>query len=235
MVPPPGEIWPEYNNHADVMDLWWPALMAECPEYQFTLFDEDTQRVVATAHTGPLRWSGDDAALPGGVDDALPAVVRTRRDNGAVDALCAFAAEVPPSTRGRGLSLELLRGMRELGRRHGLHRFIAPVRPIWKERYPITPIDRYAAWRREDGSLFDPWMRTHERLGARVARPAPRSLRISAEVATWERWTSMSLPESGAYVFPNGLAPLTVDRESDLGLYWEPNVWMVHPELPRAA
>jgi hypothetical protein len=33
-------------------------------------------------------------------------------------------------------------------------------------------------------------------------------------------------------VFPRGLAPLTVDREGDLATYWEPNVWMVHPDLP---
>jgi hypothetical protein len=26
----------------------------------------------------------------------------------------------------------------------------------------------------------------------------------------------------------HGLAPLAVDREQDLGLYFEPNLWMVH-------
>jgi hypothetical protein len=38
----------------------------------------------------------------------------------------------------------------------------------------------------------------------------------------------MEFPESGEYVFPEGLAPLAVDREADLGRYWEPNVWMRH-------
>ena len=28
---------------------------------------------------------------------------------------------------------------------------MAPVRPTWKERYPLVPIERYAAWRRPDG------------------------------------------------------------------------------------
>jgi hypothetical protein len=27
---------------------------------------------------------------------------------------------------------------------------------------------------------------------------------------------------------PSGLATLHVDREADRGLYWEPNVWVVH-------
>jgi hypothetical protein len=30
-------------------------------------------------------------------------------------------------------------------------------------------------------------------------------------------------------VFPEGLAPLAVDRERDVALYWEPNVWVAHP------
>ena len=48
---------------------------------------------------------------------------------------------------------------------HGLDALIAPVRPTWKERYPLTPIERYVLWRREDGLPYDPWLRTHERVG----------------------------------------------------------------------
>jgi hypothetical protein len=118
--------------------------------------------------------------------------------------------------------------MLELARRYGLTDLIAPVRPSWKERYPLVPIERYARWRREDGLLFDPWMRVHERLGATILKPEPRSLRISGTIAEWEQWTGMAFPESGEYWFPRGLATLAVERESDRGSYWEPNVWMRH-------
>jgi hypothetical protein len=30
---------------------------------------------------------------------------------------------------------------------------------------------------------------------------------------------------------PEGLAPLDIDSEADVGTYWEPNVRMVHPDL----
>ena len=120
--------------------------------------------------------------------------------------------------------------MRANAVRHGLTRLIAPVRPSWKARYPLAPIERYVRWRREDGRLLDPWMRTHERLGARVGAPLPRSLRIDGTVADWESWVGMPFPESGDYVFPEGLATVRIDREADLGSYWEPNVWMIHPE-----
>jgi GNAT superfamily N-acetyltransferase len=229
--PASDEVWPEYNMHGDVFDDWWEPLLDELPDFQFALYDESADAVLAEAHTGPLAWDGDDATLPDGIDDALVRAVSARRAGSPVDTLCAFAAEVAPDARRGGLAAELLKGMSELARRAGLRRVIAPVRPSWKERYPLAPIERYVTWRREDGQLLDPWMRLHERLGARVATPLPRSMLITGTVAEWEEWTGLPLPESGAYVFPNGLAPVAVDRDAGVCTYWEPNVWLVHPEL----
>ena len=229
--PASDEVWPEYNLHGDVFNEWWAPLLDELPEYQFALYDDAADMVLAEGHTGPLAWNGEIAELPDGIDEALQRVVSTRRAGSAVDTLCAMAAEVSPTSRRRGLAGDLLRGMRELAGRHGLRRLIAPVRPSWKERYPLAPIERYITWRREDGQLLDPWMRLHERLGARVATALPNSMRITGTVRDWEAWTGLALPESGAYVFPRGLAPLGVDREADIGSYWEPNAWMIHPEI----
>jgi hypothetical protein len=100
------------------------------------------------------------------------------------------------------------------------------VRPNGKHHYPLTPIDRYAAWRRADGLPFDPWIRVHIRLGGQILRPEPRSLRIFAAVEDWQSWTGMAFPEDGQYVFPYGLAPLEV--AAGQGEYWEPNVWILH-------
>jgi GNAT superfamily N-acetyltransferase len=229
--PPAEAVWPEYNLHGDVFDDWWMRLLEELPEYQFALYDDAADAVLAEGHTGPLPWNGDASELPGGIDDALQRVVEGRRARRPVDTLCAFAAEVSPSARRRGLAEELLRGMRELAGRQRLRRLIAPVRPSWKERYPLAPIERYITWRREDGRLLDPWMGLHERLGARVATVQPHSMRITGTVRDWETWTGLPFPESGSYVFPHGLAPLIIDREADIGTYWEPNVWMIHREL----
>jgi hypothetical protein len=97
---------------------------------------------------------------------------------------------------------------------------------------PLTPIQRYAAWTRPDGLPFDPWLRVHVRLGGRILRAEPESLRISGTVSEWEGWVGMAFPETGRYVFPEGLALLHVDRERDLGLYHEPNVWVAHDAQP---
>jgi len=214
---------PEYNNHGDVLNVYWGRLAEERPAFQFYLVDDD-DRVVTRAHSLPLRWDGTIVDLPAGIDGAIARGL----DEGEVNVLCALLVTVPRDVQSRGLSAAALEAIRGLARRHGLTSLIAPVRPSWKERYPLVPIDRYAAWRRADGLLFDPWMRVHERLGASVLKVEPRSLQITGTVAEWEEWTGLSFPESGDYWFPSGLATVAIDCDADSGCYWEPNVWMRH-------
>jgi hypothetical protein len=214
---------PEYNLHGDVINAYWDRLNEERPRFQFYLLGDDDE-ILARAHSLPLRWDGDVGDLPAGIDGAIARGL----EEGGANVLCAMLIAIPRSFRGRGLSPVALQAMRELANRHRLTALIAPVRPTWKERYPLVPIERYATWKRADGFLFDPWMRVHERVGATILKPEPRSLHITGSVAEWEEWTQMPFPQSGDYWFPGGLATLEIDREADSGSYWEPNVWMHH-------
>jgi hypothetical protein len=214
---------PEYNNHGDVINAYWGRLSEERPEFQFLLLSDDDE-ILARGHSLPVRWDGSVADLPAGIDGAI---ARGFDDDGA-NVLCAMLIAVPRTHQGRGLSPVAVAAMRDLAGRRNLAALIAPVRPSWKERYPLVPIERYARWIRADGFLFDPWMRVHERAGATVLKPEPRSLRITGTVAEWEEWTQMAFPQSGDYWFPRGLATVEIDRDADSGSYWEPNVWMHH-------
>jgi hypothetical protein len=205
-----------------VLNRYWGRLVTERADFQFTLAEGDEP--IARARSVPVRWDGTIADLPAGIDGAIARAF----DEGGANVLCALLIAVPRSHQGGGVSRAALEGMVEIAREHGLGAVIAPVRPNWKERYPLVPIERYASWRRADGLLFDPWLRVHERLGAELLRPEPQSLRITGTVAEWEEWTEMAFPESGEYVFPQGLATLSIDRVADGGSYWEPNVWMKH-------
>jgi hypothetical protein len=225
---PSAEVWPEYNLHGEVTDRLWPRLYQDLPQFQFGVFDDDTGELLAEGHTIPCWWDGTGAGLSSGVDETMQAAIDRLDRGGDVNTLCALAAEIPPRSRGRGLATTLLVAMRTLAEGAGLKHLIAPVRPSMKDRYPITPIQRYVSWRRDDGKLLDPWMRVHEALGARVGPTLDRSLHIGGSVTEWEQWTGLMFPESGAYVFPSGLAPVTIDRDADFGTYWEPNVWMIH-------
>jgi hypothetical protein len=169
-------VWPEYNLHGDVLNQWWGLLDEELAELQFVLYDEAEDLVVAEGHTGPIVRDGRDESLPGGIDAAIATVFADRRAGREVTALCALAAETSRNGRRRGLAVEILSSMRTLAVRHGVRHLVAPVRPSWKERYPLTPIERHVGWRRPDGDLLDSWMRVHERLGARVSTPLPESM-----------------------------------------------------------
>jgi len=214
---------PEYNNHGDVLNEYWPRLTEERADFQFHLVG-DGDEILARARSIPVRWDGTVEDLPAGIDGAIARGF----EEGVANVLCALVIMVPRDLQGRGLSALAVQAMSEIARRHGLASLIAPVRPSWKERYPLVPIERYVGWRRPDGLLFDPWMRVHERLGAIVLKPEPRSLRITGTVDDWETWTGMSFPESGDYWFPGGLATVRIDHTDDSGSYWEPNVWMRH-------
>jgi hypothetical protein len=222
-----ADVWPEYNRHGDVVGRLWGRLSRELPQFQFALLD-GAGDVVALGWTLPCRWDGTADGLPAGLDGVFEAAFTPDGGVAEPDTLCAVAAEVPPERRLGGLSGRILVEMRELAARHGFGSLIAPVRPNWKARYPLAPIERYATWTRSDGMPFDPWIRLHVRLGAEILRPEPQSLRITAPVADWEQWTGLALPESGQYVFPEGLAPLSVDCEAGVASYWEPNVWVRH-------
>jgi hypothetical protein len=83
-------------------------------------------------------------------------------------------------------------------------------------------------WVRPDGLPFDPWLRAHVRIGGEIIRLAHPSMRIEGTVAQWEQWSGQRFPESGDYLVEGALAPVHIDRRADLGLYIEPNVWVVH-------
>ena len=154
--------------------------------------------------------------------------VEGREQGVEADTLVVCAAIVTPSLKGRGLAGEVITALRRAAGEAGLARVVAPVRPTTKARYPLTPIEAFMAWKREDGMSLDPWIRTHQRLGAEIVAAAPVSQTMTGTVAEWERWSGMAFPESGDYVIPDGLSLLTVDRSADQGVYREHNVWMRH-------
>jgi hypothetical protein len=222
------EAWPEYNVHGEVVSRYWALLYERLADYQFVLYDDELDEVLAEGQTIPCAWDGTLAGLGPGIDDTITNAFALHDSCGRPDTLCALAAKIPRRHQDKRLATVVLTGMADIARRFGLRSLIAPVRPNWKDRYPITPIERYVRWTRDDGSAFDPWIRVHLRMGATLGPSLPRSMRIAGRVTEWETWTGMRFPESGDYVFPAGLAPLHVDTDHDLGEYWEPNVWLIH-------
>jgi GNAT superfamily N-acetyltransferase len=220
-----GEIedtFAKFLGHGQVALEHWHKLRPELPELQFVLWDEDEDAVVAHGRTLPARTVD---GLPGGIDDML----ETWFGAGGPpepDALSAMVAVVDRKRQGQGLSRRVIEAMVDIARRNGFSELIAPVRPTWKDRYPLIPMERYAWWKRDDGLPFDPWLRVHARLGAELVEVCPASMRIEGSAAEWEEWTGIAYPDDGDYVVPGALVP--VRFSGGHGTYVEPNVWMRH-------
>ncbi len=223
---PFGAGWPEFIFHDPVAARLMPEVDRRFAGLNLILLDGD--EIVAGGWGVPLAWDGTVAGLPAGWDGALERAVGGHAAGVAPDALCAMASEVVAAHRGEGLGGAVLSALRERGAGQGLGRMIAPARPTQKHRYPLVSIERYAAWTDAAGAPFDPWLRTHHRVGARVLAPEPEGMRIVGSVAEWEAWTGMAFPETGDYVVPDALVPVSVDRGRDEGVYVEPAVWMLH-------
>jgi GNAT superfamily N-acetyltransferase len=166
--------------------LHWSRLDQDFRDFQFILYYDERGTALAQGHSIPCWWDGTVAGLPAGIDGAIDGAVTLFEDGGQPNTLSALAIEIPPEHQGGGLARRMIGGMRDIAAAHGLSNLIAPLRPTWKERYPLTPIERYAAWTRDDGLPFDPWIRLHIRLGAEILQPVPQSLRITGTVGEWE-------------------------------------------------
>jgi hypothetical protein len=220
-------LWEPFMVESEVAGRMFPRAHADWPDHQLILLD-DAGLVVATSNAMPLSWDGTDADLPDSWDEQ---VLRSAADVDAgrvPTALGAMLIVVGRDRRGGGLSGVMLGAMQAAGRAAGYRAVIACVRPTEKHRYPLTPIERYATWTRADGLPFDPWIRLHVRLGGRIVRAAPHSMEIRGSVADWEGWTGLSFPDSGRYVVATATSPVTIDRERDMGVYLDENVWIVH-------
>jgi GNAT superfamily N-acetyltransferase len=220
------ERWPEFIFHDDVPKQYMPRVEQYFRDYDILLLDDC--QVAAGGWGVPLTWDGTVEGLPKGYDDALVRAVEGHEAGVAPDTFSFMAAAVARAYDKQGLATAALTELSERAKAHGIGRVIAPIRPTWKSRYPNVPMAEYATWARDDGLSVDPWIRTHQRMGATILAPAAESMLIRGTVAEWEQWTQMVFPVSGDYVVPDALNLVHVDREADTVTYREENLWVQH-------
>lgn len=229
-------VWPTFiDGDQAIIDHWERLFEAALSRFQFVVLrtaPSGAEQVVATSNSIPFAWaqSEDDSSLPdAGWDAVLASGVDAIASGTRPNALSALSIVVAPELRGSDLAERLLRNMKACAKLNGLGALVAPVRPTRKPAYPLTSFEAYLSWTTDDDAPFDPWVRKHWQLGARIVKVAPRSMTVMAPLSQWTEWTGLRFPVSGRYHLPCGLAPLVADRLAGTGLYEEPNVWMRHP------
>lgn len=221
------EGWPEFIFHDEVSARYDERRRAAFADWEFYLVTRDGQ-LVGGCWGVPLTWDGTIDDLPGGFTDSLARSVGQHEPGIRPNTFVLLAGAVSSTEQGKAHSATLVKLIRTRAQNAGFTRMIAPLRPTLKPKYPLTPIDEYLSWTRPDGLPLDPWLRVHVRLGATVLASAPASQTITAPVTDWEKWTGLALPATGDYIIPGGLAPLSVDRAANQGIYTEPNIWVQH-------
>ncbi len=220
------ERWPEFVFHDPVPPVYLDRVHEHFADYDILVLEDG--RVVAGGWGVPFDWTGAVADLPDGYDSTLARSVEGFEAGRRPTTLSFMAAAVAQRHDKRGLATVVLNELTSRARRNGLAHVVAPLRPTWKHRYPTVTMSEYATWTRPDGLSVDPWIRTHQRIGAAILAPAPRSMVIEGTVAAWEEWAGMPFPVSGHFVVPDALNLVHIDRELDKGVYVEENLWVQH-------
>ncbi len=217
--------WPDFIIYGDTYS--WDRFYAELSDFILLLTDRNGL-LIGGVFTVPVFWNGGLDDLPSSIEKIIGTGLESKGCS-SVNTLIPVAALVDKRIRGENSSAEILKQMKSLAIQHGFMNLIVPVRPTWKTRYPLQSMESYAKWQNKDGLLHDPWLRTHQRLGATVMKCVDSTLKIEGTIEEWENWTDMIFPESGKYIVKNALQPVQIDVESNVGVYHEPNVWMQHP------
>jgi GNAT superfamily N-acetyltransferase len=218
--------WPEFIFHDPTPPKYMDRVHQYFSEYDVLLLLDG--HVAAGGWGVPIAWDRTPGGLPEGYDAALIGAVEDHEEGRVPNTLSLMAAAVHPNYDKQGLATDVLAALTERAVQAGIEHVVAPIRPTWKQRYPQVSMAEYATWSREDGLSIDPWIRTHQRMGAQILRPAPNSMVISGTVAEWETWSGMLFPVSGDYVVPEALNLLQVNRENDTAIYCEENLWVQH-------
>ncbi len=92
-------------------------------------------------------------------------------------------------------------------------------------RAPLAahPIEGYARWTRADGAAFDPWLRTHLRMGGEIVASAARVADVHGHRApSGGPGPASRCRATGPSSSPTPSRPLRVDHAADLGTCVEP-------------
>ena len=220
------ERWPECIFHDPIPRQYIGRVDKYARNFAILLLEDG--RVAAGGWGVPFVWDGTPDGLPEGYRTALMASVEDHEAARIPNSFSFMAADVAMEYDKQGLATQVLDALIDRAAAAGLTRVVAPIRPTWKHRYPHVSMAEYAEWTREDGLSTDPWIRTHQRMGAAILKPAPNSLVVSGTVAEWEKWAGMPFPATGSYVVPEALNLVEVDREHDVAIYREDNLWVQH-------
>ncbi len=221
------DLWPKFMFHDPISNKYWKKLFSLFPNYQYSL--KSNEEIIGVGNSLPLYWNKEFNQLPErGWDWALEKGIEDKNKNVEPNTLCGLQIAVAKDYQNKGVSTFLLKEMVSTAKEYNLNNIIIPIRPSLKSIYPLSDMEDYITWKKEDGLPYDPWLRVHLRFGGEIIKICHEAMRIKGSIEQWEKWTNLRFFENGRYVVKGALNPIKMDIENDVGEYIEPNVWILH-------
>jgi hypothetical protein len=185
----------------------------------------DDDEVVANIDAFGFEWDGDPKTLP---EEGWRAAIIAAQDGFSQQPAwaCAHGASILVKARQGGLAADLLVALRDKALSLGYQGLVAPVRPTFRAKMPHLTIEEYAEMRLPDGRHFDPWIRTHERVGGKIIGTSTRSMYWYGERKQWEEWAGLKLPDNGKLLIDGSTGWLEII--DGFGTLVEDSVWLCH-------
>ncbi len=202
----------------------WPRLRQEFAAYQVVIVDDNQQQPIGVINTVPLNWQASLEYLPEeGWDWAL-----ANAELGG-NWHCILFIAIIPAYRGQQLAEKAVQIAKQLGQTYGHQGTIVPVRPTRKKCFPTMSMAAYLEKHHEDGRVYDPWLRLHLKLGAKIIKICHRAMTITLSLEEWFKYGAVPHKDDPQeLIVPDGLVPVRIISGKNIGIYEEPNVWLVH-------
>jgi len=219
------EAFPYIISQSDIILRYWNRLEDYYPQFQFYLLASDGE-LIGFMNTIPFHFSRPVDELPDqGWDWMLRQGIKDYENHQQTNYLGGLQVIVRKKFQGQGFSKQLLTYAKHVMKSSNLENLIIPIRPTKKHEFPWMSMDDYLNYKEED-ALYDPWIKTHLKNGAKVIKICQKSMSITGDVSFWEKILNQKLVRSGEYLLAGALSPITINLESDSGAYIEANIWI---------
>ena len=174
----------------------------------------------------PLFWNSPLIELPNeGWDWMLEKGVKDYENSKKPNSLGGLQIIVTKDNLGKGYSKILISEAKRMVKKEGYENFIIPIRPTFKSRYPNMKMKEYIDLK-VDGKIYDPWIRTHLKGGAKILNVCFKAMYIDGNLKFWEKLMNRKIEKTGTYIVEGALNPVEIDVENNHGIYYESNIWI---------
>lgn len=219
--------FPEIILRSRVMKNYWSKLEEYFPFTQIFMVDSDGN-LIGFMNTVPVFWNKSLKELP---DDGWDWLLRkgiTGFEKGQQpNTLGGLQIIVTKAHQGKGFSKKLIAEAKKVVEKIGYKNFIIPIRPTFKHRHPEMKMPDYINLKK-DNKIYDPWIRTHLKSGAKIISVCSNSMNISGDIPFWEDLLNQKINTSGRYLATGALNLVTIDVEKNHGEYREDNIWIAY-------